>query len=258
MPLFDICKSSEGNVGTMGLASLFSKALERIAIRSLERTSYMYVGGHGRMLRNLGLRENPVIFDIGGNLGQSVREYRSLFPKAFIHSFEPDPACYAELQKVCGRDGQAIANHLGVADSVGSLELNRNSSSATNSFVPLDMTSSWRASIQSVTIDKIEVPVTTIDAYCINNNIDCIDLLKIDTQGYEVECLSGGLTMLSQRRIKFIRVEVILASFYQRRVSFGDIENVLGKYGYVLWGIFDLHYSSDGQLCQADALYCCP
>ncbi|MDZ7619444.1 MAG: hypothetical protein U1E05_20790, partial [Patescibacteria group bacterium] len=43
-------------------------------------------------------RSNPSIFDIGANVGQSIVNYRQLFPQCTIRAFEPNPAVFQHLQ----------------------------------------------------------------------------------------------------------------------------------------------------------------
>ena len=35
------------------------------------------------------ISNNPIIFDVGGNKGQSIEKYLKIFDKPIIHSFEP-------------------------------------------------------------------------------------------------------------------------------------------------------------------------
>ena len=51
------------------------------------------------MLKNLIKIENPIILDIGANVGQTIIKYQKLFPKAEIHSFEPIPEVFENLKK---------------------------------------------------------------------------------------------------------------------------------------------------------------
>lgn len=53
----------------------------------------------------------------------------------------------------------------------------------------------------------LRVPVTTVDKFCAQNNIEQIDFLKIDTEGFELEVLLGAKRMLGQKKIKFIQFE---------------------------------------------------
>jgi FkbM family methyltransferase len=58
---------------------------------------------------------------------------------------------------------------------------------------------------QHLTHEYFEVDVDTIDNYCLNNNIKKIDLLKIDTEGWDYNVLLGAKDML--KNIKYIQFE---------------------------------------------------
>ena len=45
---------------------------------------------------------------------------------------------------------------------------------------------------EKFTIETFNTKVITLDNYVKNNRIDKIDILKIDTQGYEDQVLEGG------------------------------------------------------------------
>ena len=38
--------------------------------------------------------KNPIIFDVGANIGQSIRLFKNHFPSSQIYAFEPIPECY--------------------------------------------------------------------------------------------------------------------------------------------------------------------
>ena len=57
-------------------------------------------------------------------------------------------------------------------------------------------------------INEFEVKTTTIDDYCSDNNIDKIDVLKIDVEGYEYNVLQGARKMLESHSIEMIIFEI--------------------------------------------------
>ena len=65
---------------------------------------------------------------------------------------------------------------------------------------------------------KQKVNVITLDHYC-ENKIDNIDLLKIDTQGYEDKVLQGSLNNLRNNNIKVI-TEITFSDIYEKYFSF--------------------------------------
>jgi len=54
---------------------------------------------------------------------------------------------------------------------------------------------------------KTIVPVTSLDSYCVKHNILEIDLIKIDTEGYEKEVFEGAKRVFSKLKPKFIQIE---------------------------------------------------
>tara|TARA_B100001248_G_C27267133_1_gene401266 strand:+ start:154 stop:834 length:681 start_codon:yes stop_codon:yes gene_type:complete len=52
----------------------------------------------------------------------------------------------------------------------------------------------------------LEVKTDTIDNYCKKNKIDSIEILKIDTEGSEIEVLEGAVEMLDKTNIILVEV----------------------------------------------------
>jgi FkbM family methyltransferase len=40
----------------------------------------------------------PIVFDVGANIGQSVTTFRELLPSSIVHSFEPGPDAFRQLE----------------------------------------------------------------------------------------------------------------------------------------------------------------
>ena len=70
-------------------------------------------------------------------------------------------------------------------------------------------------------IDKFLAKIVSLDKYCRDHKIDNIDLLKIDTQGYEEEILEGSKNLIKSNNIKVIEDELIFSD--QKNIKF-DIE----------------------------------
>jgi hypothetical protein len=56
-------------------------------------------------------------------------------------------------------------------------------------------------------VASVDCRVMTLDAYCLENHIEQIDFLKIDTEGYELFVLKGARHMLEQNRIRVVQFE---------------------------------------------------
>jgi methyltransferase FkbM-like protein len=66
----------------------------------------------------------------------------------------------------------------------------------------------WQSGASHITEqDGIQVPSITIDQYLNRANIDFVDLLKIDIEGYELSAIRGAKARLIARRIQAIYFE---------------------------------------------------
>ena len=66
------------------------------------------------------------------------------------------------------------------------------------------------------TKSKEIVKVTTLDSYCLEKNITQIDILKIDTQGYEDMVLKGCQDILSKKIISIVESELMFDNVYEK------------------------------------------
>jgi FkbM family methyltransferase len=144
------------------------------------------------------------LFDVGANDGDTAEEMCKAFPEAKIFSFEPHPATYMKLKQrfVANPRVQtvevAFSSHTGSAEMIAYDELSK-----LNTLLP-DAPGAKRFGFQGRTI---VVPAMTIDEFCVQNNIASIDLLKIDTEGFDLFVLEGARAMLQKRAISFVYVE---------------------------------------------------
>ena len=99
------------------------------------------------------------------------------------------------------------------------------------------------------------VDVVTIDAFCKNNAVSHIHLLKTDTEGYELNVLKGASDMMKRNAIQFVYVEVFFNENYIGQSSFGDIYNFLLENGFALVRFYDVLYTNDGVASKTDALF---
>ena len=65
-----------------------------------------------------------------------------------------------------------------------------------------------------------------------------IDLLKIDTQGNELNVLKGSKKLL--KNIKFIRLELMFYDYYEKSYVFSDIELFLKKFNFKIFNILEV------------------
>lgn len=194
---------------------------------------------------------NPTLFDVGANHGQTVTKFKSYFPESIIHSFEPSKLCFETLKQVHFNTNGVIINNKAVGKEKSSLEFNEYSWSSLNSLLKRSFTSSQ-------IIDTYQVDIISIDQYTKENNIDKINLLKTDTEGFELNVLSGAEQMMNENRIQFVYTEVFFYENYIGQSSFGDIYNFLIKKGFIFVRFYVFEFTDKGYASRTDALFVNP
>jgi FkbM family methyltransferase len=198
------------------------------------------------------INNKPIIFDVGANEGQSIKRFTSIFPRSTIHSFEPIQDCYKKLIKIYNTKNIIINNiALGEKECEKIFFINKNS--YTSSFLKIN--DKYNELVNFDHVKKTErKKIITLDKYVKLHCINKIDILKIDTQGYELNILRGAKKSLNTI-IKFIEIEITIADYYNKKINIYEIDKLLVKNNYTLCNIANLEYDKDNYLTWFDLLY---
>jgi hypothetical protein len=79
----------------------------------------------------------------------------------------------------------------------------------------------------------------TLDRFCIERGISSIDLLKIDTEGFELEVLRGAKTLLAHARVRHVICEATFDDDDRLHGNFFSIHDFLKEYGFRFICIYD-------------------
>lgn len=193
------------------------------------------------------------VIDIGAHHGRYSEAIVKAIDDVSIYMFEPFPNSFEHLKK-----NNLLAKHkmyeMAISNFNGKSIFYSNVSDETNSLLPSIETHSH---IDVLTENKsiIEVEVITLDTFCANNNIDIVDVLKIDVQGNTLNVLKGASKFLSQGSINVIQSEVEFLPIYKDQSLYHHVTGYLEEFGYTLYSIYNLHYDINNRLSWADALY---
>jgi hypothetical protein len=85
---------------------------------------------------------------------------------------------------------------------------------------------------------KVECDVTSLESYCRTNEIESIDLLKIDVEGFELEVLAGAEDLLAKGLVRFVYAEFHTAQAClddqvgasRHRTDLRDLIDLLGRH----------------------------
>lgn len=196
-----------------------------------------------------------VVLDVGANAGDTVAQYRSLFPGALIHAFEPFPDAHRRLAGRFVADARVRAHLCAVTDAAGAAALHVHDADVTNSLLPTQPgAAAWAGSPDRLKPTTIEVRTVTLDGFCEAEGLTQVDVLKMDIQGGEAMALRGARGLLERRAVRAIYVEVLFAPLYQGQAYFCDVSAILAGHGYQLFGLYNLVQGERG-LGWADAVF---
>jgi len=206
---------------------------------------------------------NPIIFDVGANKGQSIKIFKNIYPKCFIHSFEPIEEEVKILRNLYESNESIILNNVAVGDKKEKKKFNFNIISGHSSFNSVIQNTTWiKKRSDSVKIDPLnytletrDVDIIKLDDYTSENNIKEIDILKIDTQGYESKVLNGCTNLLKKNSIKVIKLELIFSEIYENPLNIYDIEKYLIPNGYKLFAISNAGNLFSNYIFQVNFIY---
>lgn len=202
--------------------------LKQLAKRALER-----VGLRHEFLadaRNiLGGAAGLTLFDVGANVGQTASEMLSRFNAPRVLSFEPSPKSFTALSSACP---QVTVEQLAFGDAPGILPLHTDSEWPVNDSLLQHAANG----------ETIQVQVDTVDAYCERKGIERIDLLKIDTQGYDVRVLEGAAGMLASRAVRLFSAEAMLSLVYDGQPPVSALFSLAERFGYRAVGVYPGDY----------------
>jgi FkbM family methyltransferase len=199
--------------------------------------------------------ETPIIFDVGAHYGESVTDYRCMFPHSTIYSFEPDSQSFSSLKQNTTGLKDIYCFQQALSNNSGRAELYINSSSATNSLLPISDTATalWGESVRtSSTTEK--VTTATLDSFCLYQNIDRINVLKIDVQGAEMSVLKGATDMFSREKIDVVICEIITSPTYTGQNTLKEYLEFAENSGLVLVDILN-PVRKKSRLLQIDAVF---
>ncbi len=178
-----------------------------------------------------------VVFDVGGHYGETIKLFLDNLNIKKIYSFEASPVNFKVLKDRTSKYQTNLVeifnSALGEKNSTDFINQTLESSSST--MHKLNTNSKYmKKKLRILNIkknekfyQKFQVKTLTLDYFIKKNNIDCIDLLKIDTEGYEFNILKGLVDY--SFKVNLIYFEHHYDDMIIKNYTFGDIHNLLKK-----------------------------
>lgn len=149
---------------------------------------------------------NPVIIEVGAYCGKETVYATKVWPKSRrIIAFEPNPRAFHQLQ-------QAVKEIDFPAIEIFNAAISSYNGTATlyvSDTPDLEPESALLPPIQKLNGHQLKVPCVVLDDWCAQNQVDEVDILRLETEGLELSILQSSTNILKNTKI------IIVSSFFR-------------------------------------------
>ena len=171
--------------------------------------------------------------------GETIKIFSKYFIIKKLFAFEASPINYQYLKKKI-----KISNYPSVemfnkalGEKKEKLFLNQFKETQSTTFLSFNQNSKYLLKkkkfyllIQKIFFKKIEINVERLDEFLQNKNIEVIDILKVDTEGFDFNVIKGLGNKISQT--KYIYFEHHFDDMIEKNYKFRDIHSYLVKHNF--------------------------
>ena len=201
------------------------------------------------------------VLDVGANAGGFWNLLRTCVDyRGQIVSFEPVPEVYEALAATAGSDPAWTGYRIALGDSEGELQINVTQKSTMSSFLSPNermLRSHGYDDLLKVTevLRTETVPLRTLDSVCDELFADRSDariFLKCDTQGYDLNVISGGRRRL--RSFLALQIELSIRPIYEGAPPYMAVLEHLSGCGFDITGIFPVRRDELSRIVNFDCV----
>lgn len=198
-----------------------------------------------RTMKHRGFSPKTII-DVGAYTGGWTSRVIKYYPEAKIIMCEAQPEKKTYLEKIKQTSPSQIEYHIGL---LGSTE---------KESVPYYLMETGSSVFEENTEydrEKVQLPMCTLDTLIDVNSLEKPFFLKLDVQGYEIEVLKGGQTLLAEADI--VLLEVSILEYNKGAPLMAEVLYFMNEHGFSMFDMTELKRTSGNHaLFQADAFFC--
>ena len=205
-----------------------------------------------RAIRN---KESAVFIDIGASVGNTVGAVLDLCPSATVYAFEPQLDQAMSISSRFSMNPNVHVCPLGIGSDQRKLPLHVTQRKQCSSFL--------RTSGLGMRVAPFAREETTLESEIISLDYwystlkmppTCIDLIKVDTQGFEKEIIAGGKLVFSKTAC--VILETGLHAIYEGEAVYEELLPLMKEMGFIVTAVAPSYFNSeDFGLVQVDILF---
>ena len=178
-----------------------------------------------------------LIFDVGAHKGETIQLFCKNFKLKKIFSFEASPENFNELKKNIGKfkykETKIVLENLALSSNEEKKIFKQANESSSSTLSDINYNSRYLKKKEKILdffskksfFSEFEIQTTTLNNYIVKKKIDKIDILKIDTEGYEFPILKGMENQIE--KVNFILFEHHYDDMIIKKYTFSDINKYL-------------------------------
>ncbi len=181
---------------------------------------------------------NPTVVEVGASTGTGTAMLAETYRYGRVLACEADPRAFVELRDRLRPYAHATAAHvaIGPAGGTGVLSIPAGDRGA-GTLLPLHQSPDPPGGIE-----RVRVPVMTLDAWCQANGLTTLEFLRLDAGGVECQILQGARRILRTTLVVVTRTNMRRGT--AATISFHLLKHYLDLQGFELlshWYAVDAH-----------------
>lgn len=205
--------------------------------------------------------ESHLIIDVGAHEGETVEAlHASHLASIRCISIEPNPESFVKLQlnsqilKDKGFEVELLQSAVGSKLGAQTFLLTDQSAVA-GLLEPFSGVSARVPTGDHEIVKRFNVDVVTIDSLLSSRGLTQVDLLKIDTEGFDLEVLKGASETLGKNMVSVVLCETFFVNYRKDQCFFWDIASFMHQFSYYFVGLYDTRQTSQGRLYTGNGIW---
>ena len=179
------------------------------------------------------------LIDVGSHRGEYIDSVIKNMSVEKIYSFEPNYEVFKILKKKFQNNNLIKLNNFGISEKKGIINFYKNIESSSSTINKLNKNSKYYKkkyfllnflNLKKVS-EEVKIEVFRLDEFINEEKINNVQILKIDTEGYEYQVIKSLGNDLN--KIRFIHFEHHFDDMIVKQYKFKDINNYLKQNGFV-------------------------
>lgn len=189
-------------------------------------------GGTEKILKEAyGTGRIRTVYDIGAHKGRWAKQMQRLMPGARLILFEANPQHKADLVET------GFEHYIGVLGRSNGMEVSffsrQDDAGSTGGSTYKEKTP------QYVDIKPVHWPAHTLASLVAEKGLPAPDLVKLDTQGSEIDVIAGGRELIAQG--KYVLIELPVVEYNSGAPSFDSYMSVMKELGFYPVAVSEIH-----------------